>query len=133
MERIRKESQDSHLRSTEGVAGYHIEASDGEIGHVDGFLVDDDAWAIRYIEVATRNWWPGKKVLISPAWMERVSWLERKVHVGLSRQDIQTAPEYIESAPVTREYEDRLYLHYGRPSYWRGENRRESASFLSAR
>lgn len=40
----------------------------------DGFVVDDEAWAIRYIEVARRNWLPGKKVLVSPAWIERVSW-----------------------------------------------------------
>ena len=64
-ETIQKESADSHLRSTEAVTGYQIEAKDGEIGHVDGFVVDDTAWAIRYVEVATRNWWPGKKVLVS--------------------------------------------------------------------
>ena len=57
---------DSHLRSTGAVTGYHIEAEDGEIGHVAGFVVDDETWAIRYIEVLTKNWWPGKKVLVSP-------------------------------------------------------------------
>jgi hypothetical protein len=117
-ERIRRESKDSHLRSTEAVTGYNIEAADGEIGHVDGFVVDDEAWAIRYIEVATRNWWPGKKVLVSPAWIERVSWPESKVHVGLSREAIKNAPEYVESTPITREYENGLYFHYGRPPYW---------------
>jgi hypothetical protein len=88
----RKESTDSHLRSTEAVTGYYIEAADGEIGHVDGFVVDDEAWAIRYIEVATRNWWPGKKVLVSPAWIERVSWADSKVYVGLSREAIKERP-----------------------------------------
>ena len=117
-ERIRKESTDSHLRSTEAVTGYHIEAADGEIGHVDGFIVDDEAWAIRYIEVATRNWLPGKKVLVSPSWIERVSWTDSKVYVGLSREAIKDAPEYIESRPITREYENRLHFHYGRPPYW---------------
>ena len=73
------------------VTGYHIEATDGEIGHVDGFVVDDEAWAIRYIEVATRNWWPGKKVLVSPAWIERVSWPDSKVYAGLSREAIKSA------------------------------------------
>ena len=91
---------------------------DGEIGHVEGFFMDDETWAIRYIEVATRNWWPGKKVLVSPAWIQRVSWKDSKVYVGLSRDAIQTAPEFVESVPITREYEDRLYRHYGRPPYW---------------
>jgi hypothetical protein len=115
---IESQPGDSHLRSTEAVTGYSIEAADGEIGHVEGFVVDDEAWAIRYIEVATRNWWPGKKVLVSPAWIERVSWTDSKVYAGLTREAIQNAPEYIESAPITREYENRLYFHYGRPPYW---------------
>jgi len=117
-ERIRKESMDSHLRSTGAVTGYHIEAEDGEIGHVAGFVVDDETWAIRYIEVLTRNWWPGKKVLVSPSWIQKVSWTESKVYVGLWRDAIKSAPEFGESAPITREYEDRLYTHYGRPPYW---------------
>ena len=128
---IRRQSTDSHLRSTEGVTDYYIETVDGEIGHVAGFVVDDGAWAIRYIEVATRNWWPGKKVLISPAWIERVSWTDSKVYVGLSREAIQNGPEYIESTPITREYENRLYFHYGRPPYWlhQGEYR---SSFVAS-
>jgi hypothetical protein len=117
-DRVQRESNDSHLRSTEAVKGYSIEASDGEIGHVDGFIVDDEAWTIRYIEVATRNWWPGKKVLVSPAWIERVSWAGSKVYVALSREAIKNGPEYVESMPITREYENRLHLHYGRPPYW---------------
>ena len=74
---------------------------------MNGFLVDDEAWAIRYIEMATRNWWPGKKILVSPAWIERVSWTESR-----------DAPEYVESTTITREYENRLFLHYGQPPYW---------------
>jgi len=52
---------DPHLRSTDEVSGYHIQAADGEIGHVEDFVIDDETWAIRYMVVATRNWWPGKK------------------------------------------------------------------------
>ena len=130
-DRVRRESADSHLRSTEAVTGYYIEAADGEIGHVDGFVVDDEAWAIRYIEAATRNWWPGKKVLVSPAWIERVSWADSKVYVGLSREAIKNGPEYVESMPITREYEDRLYSHYGRPPYWLHEAEHKSSFPLS--
>ncbi len=117
-ERTRKESTDSHLRSAEAVIGYHMEATDGEIGHLDGFIVDDEAWAIRYAEVATRNWWPGKKVLVSPEWIEKVSWSDSKVYVGLKREAIKDAPEYTEFMTISREYENRLYFHYGRPPYW---------------
>ena len=57
---------DYHLRSTKDVTGHHIQASDGEVGHVQDFIIDDKNWAIRYLIVDTQNWWPGRKVLISP-------------------------------------------------------------------
>ncbi len=117
-QRVQRESEDSHLRSAAAVDGYHVEASDGEIGHVRDFVVDDETWAIRYVEVATRNWWPGKKVLLSPGWIQRVSWKDSKVYAGLSREAIKNAPEYIESEAITREWEEKLFLHYGRPPYW---------------
>ena len=130
-DRIDSESGDSHLRSTKAVTGYHIEASDGEIGHVDGFIVDDEDWAIRYIEVATKNWWPGKKVLVSPAWIERVSWEDSKVYAGLTREAIKNAPEFVDLTPITREYEHRLYSHYGQPPYWLHEAKHEPSLSLS--
>jgi hypothetical protein len=112
---------DPHLRSTQAVTGYHIEAEDGTIGHVDDFIIDDETWAIRYIVIDTKNWWPGKKVLISPRWIERVGWDESKVFVNLSRAAIKQAPEYSEAAMLTREYEAGLHGHYKRPGYWNEE------------
>jgi PRC-barrel domain len=125
------ESADSHLRSAEEVRNYYLEAVDGEIGKVDGFIVDDEAWAIRYIEVATRSWWPGKKVLVSPAWAEKVSWEDSKVFVSLTRETIKDAPEYIESTMITREYERQLHAYYGWPPYWPHEAGHESSLPLS--
>jgi uncharacterized protein YrrD len=109
---------DPHLRSTHDVSGYHIQATDGEVGHVDDFIVDDDAWAIRYLVIDTRNWWPGKQVLVSPRWIERVSWSESKVYVDLTRQAIKDSPEYTDQALVTRFYETALHRHYNRQGYW---------------
>ena len=109
---------DRHLRSTYSVSGHHIQALDGEIGHVEDFIIDDETWAIRYLIVDTRNWWPGKKVLVSPQWIENVSWGERKVFVNLSRETIKESPEYSEESLLTREYETALYKHYDRKGYW---------------
>ena len=78
------------------MSGYHIQAADGEIGHVEDFIIDDETWAIRYLIIDTRNWWPGKKVLVSPQWIERVSWSESKVFVNLPRETIKQSPEYTE-------------------------------------
>ena len=109
---------DPHLRSTHDVSGHHIQAADGEIGHVDDFIIDDETWAIRYLIIDTRNWWPGKKVLVSPRWIERVSWSELKVFVNLPRETIKQSPEYTEESLLTRDYEARLHRHYNRDGYW---------------
>ena len=109
---------DPHLRSTHDVSGHHIQAADGEIGHVDDFIIDDETWAIRYLIIDTRNWWPGKKVLVSPKWIERVSWSESKVFVNLPRETIKKSPEYTEESLLTRDYETGLHRHYNRKGYW---------------
>lgn len=112
------EAADPHLRSFQEVLDEYIEATDGEIGHVEDFLVDDESWAIRYMVIDTRNWWPGKKTLVAPTWIEEIRWADSRVRLGLTQDAIKAAPAYDPTAPVTRDYETRLYESYGRPSYW---------------
>ena len=109
---------DPHLRSAREVVGYHIEAADGEIGHVEEFLVDGDDWTVRYLVVDTRNWWPGKKVLVSPQWIESIGRQDRQVHVELTREAIKSSPELSPDTVVSRDYEELLYRHYQKPYYW---------------
>lgn len=109
---------DPHLRSTHDVTGYDIMATDGVIGHVDDFVIDDETWAIRYLVVATRNWLPGKKVLISPEWIESVNWSESNVSINLSRDELKNSPEYTKESLLDRAYEIGLHEHYDRPGYW---------------
>jgi sporulation protein YlmC with PRC-barrel domain len=113
--------EDLHLRSTQDVSGHHIQASDGEIGHVEDFIIDDKTWAIRYLVIDTQNWWPGRKVLVSPKWIERVSWSESKVFVNLLREAIKRSPEYTDEYVMTRDYEAALHQHYKRQGYWADE------------
>lgn len=109
---------DRRLRSMREVDGYSIHAADGEIGHVSDFLVDSQNWAVRYLVMSTRNWWPGKSALIPPQWIQEVSWDDATVYVSLAREEIQSAPEWKPGSPITREYEDSLFRHYGKPPYW---------------
>lgn len=110
--------QDPHLRSTNEVIGYYIEATDGDIGHVEDFLFDDDNWTMRYMVVDTVNWWPGKKVVVAPQWIDKVSWMDSKVFMELSRESIKKAPEYDPAGMIDREYEEKLHDYYRRPKYW---------------
>jgi hypothetical protein len=97
-----------NLRSAREVAGYHIKATDGDIGHVDDFIVDDKTWAIRYIIVDTRNWLPGKKVLLAPTWASKIEWVKGGVYVNLTRDTVKESPEYDPKAPVDRAFRDAL-------------------------
>ena len=118
---------DPNLRSTRQVTGYYIQATDGEIGHVQDFIVDDETWAIRYVVVNTQNWLPGKKVLVFPAWISRVSWDKSKVLVDLSRESVKNSPAFDPSKPVSRGYGERLFDYYGRSKYWEEDTGKQSA------
>lgn len=108
----REKNWDAHLRSTHNVSGYDIQANDGEIGHVEDFIIDDKTLEISYLIIDTKNWWPGKKILISPKWIDHVSWNESKVFVNLLRETIKQAPEYTEVSLITSDYENKLHKYY---------------------
>ncbi|MCF8129711.1 MAG: PRC-barrel domain containing protein [Deltaproteobacteria bacterium] len=122
MKEEKEEIEETHLRSYKAVKGYHIEATDGAIGHVEDFILDDDIWGFRYMVVDTRKWLPGGKVLISLGWIESVDWLEKAVKVDLNVEMVKNSPEYDPSEPINREYETVLYDYYGRPQYWQDED-----------
>lgn len=106
-----------HVRSIRNVSTFNLEATDGPVGHVDDFLVDDRTWEIRYVVVATRNWLPGKKVLVAPAWIEDVDWNGARVQVSLTRAAIKASPPYDPSEPLSSEYTSHLHEYYGRPRH----------------
>jgi hypothetical protein len=113
----KKESGDPHLRSTGEVIGYSIHANDGDIGHVDDFMIDDNDWIVRYV-VITRSWWPGEEGL-ARAGMDRANQLdEMRAFVPLSRDLIKDAPDWDDAQPVTRAFEERLYDYYWLRRYW---------------
>ena len=112
-------AEDVHLRSSANVRGYDIQATDDSIGHVDDFVFDDESWAIRYLVIDTRNWWPGgKKVLVGVHWIDGINWADRTVQVKLSREQIKGSPAYDEGEHVNRDYEERLHEAYDRKGYW---------------
>jgi len=104
----------SHLRSSAEVTGYGIHAQDGEIGHIEDLVIDDEDWNVRYVEVDTRNWLPGKKVLVQTGRIKQIDWHSRSVTMSLTRHAIQSAPAYEPSMLITPDYEIQLFKHYGK-------------------
>ena len=96
------------------ITGYPIHATDGEIGHVEDFMVDDEDWAIRFLVADTLNWLPGKKVILSPKWIKRVQWADSSVYFDLTRESVRNSLEYDPSRPISRDYEAFLLDHFGR-------------------
>lgn len=126
-ERERRQNDDPHLRSCKSVMGYQIHATDGDIGHVQSMLVDEETWAIRYLVIDTSNWWMGHKVLIPPEWIAKFDWADSSVTVNLSRETVMNSPRYESTENLNRGQELELYSHYGRPNYWEREHARETA------
>ena len=108
-----RDNDDPHLRSIDAVTGYHIDASDGEIGHVEDFLVADADWSIHCLVVDTKNWWPGRKVLISPASAPEIDWTHKLVHLDVDRQTVRSSPTYDGSTLIDRTYENHFHKYYG--------------------
>lgn len=108
---------DPHLCSAKEVKGYHIRATDDDIGHVDEFLVDQDGWAIRYIVVDTGSWWAKKRVLVSPQWIRDVSWTDQRIQVDFTRNEVKDSPRYDPDTPVDRRYREQLCGLYGYPPF----------------
>jgi hypothetical protein len=100
------------LRSVHEVGGYHIHASDGAIGHVADFLIEDGDWSIHYLVVQTSDWWPGKSVLVSPRSVLKTDWPNRMVDLNVSRQQIKDSPAYDGSEEVDRAYEYKFHGYY---------------------
>jgi hypothetical protein len=112
------EAHDPHLRSAVSVSGYHIHANDGDLGHVCDLLIDEDSWAIRYMEVSTSNWWGGRDVLVPPQWIGGIDWQSKTVNLNLRREKIHGAPQFESCYELNRQLELDFYRHYPRPQYW---------------
>jgi hypothetical protein len=88
---------DPHLRSCREVTGYHIEARDGSIGHIDDFLLDPDSWAVRYLRIDTSNFIGGDALLVPVSAIDRVGWPDHRVFVHLTQDQIRNSPPYDEA------------------------------------
>ena len=116
--------EEEHLLSSTEIKGYVIAGQDGEIGHVDSFILDTQYWIVRYLEIDIRDLWPGKHALVHADWLEGICRNERLMSAALTHEEIINAPEYRNSNRISRNYETQLFKHYKRPAYWRSAKNR---------
>jgi hypothetical protein len=110
--------------SGQDIRGYHIHALDGEIGHIDDFIIDEATWSVRYLQIDTSNWIGGKTVLLATQWVQRIDPADGKIHVEVTKDRIENSPAFDPGTSIDRAFEERLHRHYGLPAYWERERAR---------
>jgi hypothetical protein len=106
------------LRSLNNLLGSSIQARDGEMGRACNFLFDDETWTVRYVVVETGSWFASRKVLISPAAVGQPDWVERRLPVLLTKEQVRNSPDVDADQPVSRQQEIAMNRYYGWPDYW---------------
>jgi hypothetical protein len=103
---------DPHLHSTRAIQGYRVQSRDGAIGHIADFIVDDTIWALRYVAIAARIWWLGKKVLVPARWISGIDASQSRVMVDAPRAVVWEGPAFDPSALANPIYEPWLQNAY---------------------
>ena len=105
--------EDSHVRNLTGITGNTIEATDGEIGHAEDFLIDTATWQVRYMTVHASGWWIDEKRLISP---QSIDWIDQArsiIHLTVTCQKVKDSPRYEAADTVDGAFEDQFHSYYG--------------------
>jgi hypothetical protein len=85
---------DPHLRSANALQHCRIRALDGVVGQVRGLLVEENAWVVRFLIVATDDERAGDLVLIASPWILNVDWTDASIRVDLTREQVQESASY---------------------------------------
>ncbi len=109
-----KNKTNPNLQSATNVSGYAIHATDGTIGNVESFIIEDTNWQIHYLIVDTGNWFPGKKVTISLDLVKEVIWETSEVVISAAVEQVKNSPEYDPTIPLTAAYESTLKSYYAK-------------------
>ncbi len=81
-----EQSGDPHLRSAKELAGYHVDASDGSLGDIADFIVEDQGWGILDLVVDAGPSPDGHKIVVPTGWVSEVSWEGRSVQLNRPRR-----------------------------------------------
>jgi hypothetical protein len=94
----------------ENLVAFNVEARDGSIGKVDEATHETGR---AFVVVDTGPWIFGRKVVIPAGTLERIDTTDRKVFVGLTKDQIKNSPEF-DPDRFDEEYRTRLGTYYER-------------------
>jgi hypothetical protein len=106
------------LRSLKDLERYTVRASDGDVGSVVNFLLDDERWTVRYLVVETTGFFDGRRVLISPISFRGADWSTKRFHLALTMDKVKKSPGVDVDQSVSRQHEMDYHRYYGYSPYW---------------
>jgi hypothetical protein len=80
--------EDPHLRSACDLIDYQVWGSDGEVGRLEGLIMDEASWHLGYLDVKAGDWLLNRSVLIPTLWVKSVSWADLRINLHHSRDGI---------------------------------------------
>ncbi|MFA6236311.1 MAG: PRC-barrel domain-containing protein [Bacteriovorax sp.] len=130
-----KLGEELHLHSMREISGFHLRAVDDErFGSIEDFIIETETWALRYIVIDTHEFLPGgKRILLSPEWIEKFDWDNKKLVTDYLRDTIENCPEYDPTVVIDREMEEEIHAHFGRSGYWNLRSMPPSGTGISDR
>jgi hypothetical protein len=108
---------EAYLHSVTEIKGYHVHATDGDLGHVEHLLADDANWDIRYLVIATRNWLPGKHVQLAPYAVTEIDWTDHRIRLNVTRDQVRSSPAWDPLAMADQVSEEQFHRHFGWPGF----------------
>lgn len=106
------------LRSLKDLERYTVSATDGDVGSVVNFFLDDEHWTVRYLIVESHGFVDGRRALLSPISFRNADWASRRFHVALTKDEVRKSPSIDVDKPVSRQHERQYNRYYGYPFYW---------------
>jgi hypothetical protein len=111
---IRERQQvDIGLHSLSEITGSSIEATDGDIGHAEDFLIDTARWQVRYMSVHASTWWTNDKRLISPLSIHWIDWARSIIHLDVTCQKVKDSIPYVAADTVDGAFDELFHSYYG--------------------
>jgi sporulation protein YlmC with PRC-barrel domain len=75
---------DLHLRSSIQVTGYHVHGTDGEVGKLTDFIMDDQTWKITHLVVGLSGQADGSHVLVPVEHIKQMSWKDADIYCDMA-------------------------------------------------
>ena len=107
-------------RTMRDLLGYRVMGTDGSVGKVEDFYLDDIRWTVRHIAVRIGHWPLERHVLLSPQVAMQPNPAARRLPVGLTTEEIRLSPDADCDLPVACQKEVELSKYYTRAFAWGG-------------